>query len=669
MRAWCGASRRVIVSARSSSGWGNAAHESALPEDDGSLMPLNIETFSNAVGGNAFYKAITHPLAAEPARALIGKLRASGAVAIYDPHNLLAGFDAFFPLERVELAGLFVQDVSQIGRSFRNISARLITELGDHHAGAVLIAAFDTGAAASHIKPLANGATILSFDALRLPDDMLSDKARYLSNLNFATNFAFFRDGDGQHTRLVTINYWSGYGGKGGYIWFTLFDQNGAALATWKETLPAAYASIVVDSAELRARFGLPAFTGQLFMHVVGAAGHEVVKYALDIYGDTPEALSCTHDANSWPADRYAGLPAPAEDEEVVLWVQNSHPNPIAPNEIGLNLMGEERIAWLDEPVGAFATHRLNTSELLPGAVWPQQIEIRAGKHFVRPRYEVLRKNGRRRIAHPNVEREDLKMDDKLPQLGAVLGKGFILPAPVLPMERFRSMVLPTPMSSVQAHLPVKLLIYDSGGGKAAEHSLGNLARRDCVALAANEILNGRIDGGYGHMELVYDFEAGQEADGWLHALFRYEDRDSGHAAETSFGAHVFNTLVTYKGEPQSYKGPPPGLSTRLFLRVGEGAHDTMCHLIYPASKRWREFSDTALTLMSGEGREVARRNLRIACGGSVLWRVNETFSGAERNEAGAHCYVVVRDTTCRLFGYHGLIGDRAFSLDHMFGF
>jgi hypothetical protein len=29
-----------------------------------------------------------------------------------------------------------------------------------------------------------------------------------------------------------------------------------------------------------------------------------------------------------------------------------------------------------------------------------------------------------------------------------------------------------------------------------------------------------------------------------------------------------------------------------------------------------------------------------------------------------------VRDTTCRLFGYHGLLGrDGAFSLDHMFGF
>jgi hypothetical protein len=37
---------------------------------------------------------------------------------------------------------------------------------------------------------------------------------------------------------------------------------------------------------------------------------------------------------------------------------------------------------------------------------------------------------------------------------------------------------------------------------------------------------------------------------------------------------------------------------------------------------------------------------------------------------AGAGVYVIIRDTTCRLFGYHGLIsGEAAFSLDHMFGF
>jgi hypothetical protein len=28
-----------------------------------------------------------------------------------------------------------------------------------------------------------------------------------------------------------------------------------------------------------------------------------------------------------------------------------------------------------------------------------------------------------------------------------------------------------------------------------------------------------------------------------------------------------------------------------------------------------------------------------------------------------------VRDTTCRLFGFHGLDTGAAFSLDHMFGF
>ena len=170
-------------------------------------------------------------------------------------------------------------------------------------------------------------------------------------------------------------------------------------------------------------------------------------------------------------------------------------------------------------------------------------------------------------------------------------------------------------------------------------------------------------------MELAYDFDAGEEADGWLHALFRYHDRQTGHAAETSFGAHVFNTLVTYRDEPQSYKGPPPGLSTRLFLRLGAPPHDTLCHLIYPASLPWHAQSDTTLTLFAATGAEVAKRSFKIPCGGSLLLRASETFSADERREAGEHGYAIVRDVTCRLFGYHGLIGPSAFSLDHMFGF
>jgi hypothetical protein len=534
----------------------------------------------------------------------------------------------------------------------------------------VLIAAFDAAAASAHIRPMMrNGASLVSFDQLRLPADMLSDTKRYLSNLNFATNFVFFRDAGGHHTRLVTANYWGGYGGQGGYLWFRLFDIDGRELVDWKQPLPAANASIVVDSREVRARFRLGEFTGQLFVHVVGAAGHDIVKYALDTYGDAPDVLSATHDANSWPASRYAGLPAPADDEEVVLWVQNSHPVPMDAGEIGLNLMGDDNIVTLQKPLGPFATHRLSVADLLPRARWPQQLEIRAGKHMVRPRYEVVRKNGRSRIAHPNVEREDLKLDAKLPKLAVQWGKGFILPAPVLPVARYTSIALPTPMSTSQAHLPVKLAVYDKDGKQVHEHKLGNLKRSDSVAIVANDLVAAALPAGYGHMELTYDFDASEDADGWLHALFRFHDRETGHSAETSFGAHVFNTLVTYRDEPQSYKGPPPGLSTRLFLRIGPEPHDTLCHLIYPASLPWHAQSDTTLTLFSSTGAEVAKRRIKIACGGSLLLRVNDTFTADERRQAGEHGYAIVRDTTCRLFGYHGLIGPSAFSLDHMFGF
>jgi hypothetical protein len=178
------------------------------------------------------------------------------------------------------------------------------------------------------------------------------------------------------------------------------------------------------------------------------------------------------------------------------------------------------------------------------------------------------------------------------------------------------------------------------------------------------------LRGGYGHIELVYDFSVGGEADGWLHALFRYRHRHSGHAAETSFGAHVFNTIMTYRDEPQSYSGRPPGLSTRLFLRLGEAGYDTFCHLIYPASRPWRAVSATEIILHNGAGDEVARTTLAIPCSGSRLWHHHEAFDAASRARAGAGAHVTIRDTTCRLFGYHGLRGrDGSFSLDHMFGF
>ena len=108
---------------------------------------------------------------------------------------------------------------------------------------------------------------------------------------------------------------------------------------------------LTIDSREVRERFGLGDFAGQLFLHVIGAAGHDVVKYALDTFGQNGSvadgAVSCTHDANAWPSDRYAGLPAPAPGERVVLWVQNSHPVPIPGGGIGLNRMGDQTVIAL----------------------------------------------------------------------------------------------------------------------------------------------------------------------------------------------------------------------------------------------------------------------------------------------------------------------------------
>jgi hypothetical protein len=636
-------------------------------------MALNIETFSNVKGGNSFFKALGHPLAAEPARTLLARLARTGPVAVYDPFGLFESTAELYPFATLDIAGIYVQNVGDLGRTVLGRATQPVTDLKDARAKAVLVIAFDAGRLIDHIRHLVpKGAEIASLDALRLPDAMLTNRERYLDPLNFATNFAFFRDCDGHHSRVVTANYWSGYGAKAVTLWLRLFGDDGALLAEWTEKLSDAVGSVVIDSRAVRDRFGLGDFTGQLFIHAIGVRGHDVVKYALDTYGDAPHVLSCTHDANAWPSDLYAGLPAPRKGERVTLWIQNSHPCPIPARGVGLNLMGRDEIAWLNREIAPFASHALDVATLLPGAAWPQQIEVQAGKHFVRPRYEIVDAKGHQRIAHANVERADLKPDPHIAELSNLMGKGYLLPAPVLPTERWRSAVLPTPMATRQADLPIAVLVHDASGREVLRHRFGRLERADSVALAVDELAEqaGGLPGGWGHMELVYDFAEGGGADGWLHGLFRYEDKASGHVAETSFGAHIFNTVLTYRNEPQSYAGPAPGLSTRLFLRLGPEPLETLCHLIYPASTPWHGQSDTDLILYDGAGREVARRHVRIPCSGSLLWRYGETFDAGERKAAGDRAYVVVRDMTCRLFGYHGLINDgHAFSFDHMFGF
>ena len=646
-------------------------------------MALRIETFDNIRGGNTLYKALTHPSAAQPGRALVETLMRGAPVAVFDPNGAAAAFNEIFSLDGVEISGTYVQQVARIGDTVLGRTTKPVTELANSRARSVFVAAFDAERMIGHLLPyLPDGVQALSLDTLRIPAERLTNRRVYLDPLNFATNFAFFRDADGLHTRLVTANYWAGYGADIVSCWMTLFAGDGEILAEWCESCGPAGSMMVLDSREIRNRFSLTEFCGQLFVHIVGAAGHDVVKYALDTFGDaSPEiargdrngtdcSLSSTHDANAWPADRYAGLPAPGHGEQVVLWIQNSHPIPVPASEIFLNPMGEEHLVPFAEPIAPFATCAVDIGKLLPGLTWPRQIELRAGKHMVRPRYEIVDRR-RRRIAHVNVERADLMADPDLARLADTLGKGYLLPAPIMPLVEWQSIVLPTPMAISQAELPIAAQVYDPEGNEILRHSLGRVARAHQTALDLDEIAEiDALRGSYGHVELIYDFSAGGVGDGWLHALFRYRHRRSGHAAETSFGAHVFNTILTYRDEPQSYSGHPPGLSTRLFLRLGGTGYDTFCHLIYPASRPWRATSATEITLHDRGGCEVARTGVAIPCSGSRLWYYHAVFDAAARARAGEGAYVMIRDATCRLFGYHGLVGrDGSFSLDHMFGF
>lgn len=629
---------------------------------------LDIETFDARAGGNVVYKALAHPLASDAVSALYAALE--GKVALVDPDDTAGALLALHP-GGPAFAARYVQDVSALGQVRAGLPGLPLDDLPRAAVATVLVTAFDAEKIAARLTPLLPpGARLLTLDAARIPAGLLTNPRRYLDRLNFATNYAFFRDAEGLSTRLVTANYWSGYGAGSVRLWLRLFDAAGAELATWEQDAPAGAGGIVVDSADIRQRFALPEFTGQLFIHAIGVAGHDVVKYALDTYGSGNErSLSVTHDANAWPSDRYAGIPAPAERERVVVWIQNSHAAPVPPGAIALDRMGAEQPVALARGLAGYETVALDVAELLPDLRWPAQVELRCGRHLVRPRYEVTR-DGRTRIAHANVERANLALDPGIATLPPQLGRGYLLPLPVLSRREFRTWILPTPMSERQDDLPLRLQVFERDGVMVADRFLGRLPRNHDVAVDLDTLLPADVMAEGGHAELMYDFRDGGGADGWLHALVRAERRDSGHMAESSFGAHIFNTAMTYRDEPQSYSGPPPGLTTRLFLKLGHGGRSSFALLIYAASAPWRRHSTTSLTLHDSAGVRLAEAALSIACSGSAMLVPDRTFTQDAITAAGPAGYVLIRDATCRLFGYHGQMDDLGgFSLDHMFGF
>ena len=627
---------------------------------------LDIRTYDARTGGNIAYKAFSHPLAAERLAALVRVFHDKGPVAIYDPAGHAATLLALLPQE-MRIEGIYVHDSEKVGQPTACGLTRALADLPQAPVRAVWALDFEHERVCTRLRDiLPVGVEIFTLADARLPDGMLTVAGTYLNRLNFATNHAFFRDEGGLSTRLVTTNYWARYGAGEVRLWLRLFGQDGHPLASWVEGPFAPEQSIIVESAQVRRRFGLGAFTGQLFIHVLGVAGHDVVKYALEIHGDdTSNTLSVTHDANAWPAERYANLPAPRRGEQVILWVQNSHAVPVPANAMALGRMGHDTRVPIDRPLGPYETVGVCVNEYLPHAAWPEQLEFHGGYHVVRPRYEIRASTGTR-IAHLNVERSDLGHDPGIASLPSrFFGRGYLLPFPVPDPARYRTTLQPAPMSHALETMPVRIDCFDEEGRPSGSRFLGCLTRGFEMAQDLSD-----ITGRAGHGELVYDFRDGGHADGWLHALIRYEDLMTGHVAETSFGAHIFNTVMTYRNEPQSYSGPPPGLTTRLFLQAGAGHAPSFCHLIYPVSGAWHDRSSTVLVLHDETGRKIGERQVSIPARGSLTLWPHLIFGQDAIDRTGTGGYVMIRDQSCRLFGYHGrLRADGVFSLDHMFGF
>src|ERR1700742_860458 len=220
---------------------------------------LRIQPFDAKAGGNVIYKALAHPLAAEA----IGRLyaRLEGPVALYDPDGIADALVAMYP---GPFDSLFVHDSRAVGKIRGGLAAQALLRIGTSGARTVLVASFDaarTVARIAHMLP--PGATVLTLDDVRLPEGLLTHRVRYLDKLNFATNFAFFRDSNGLHTRVVSANFWATYGAAQVRLWLRLFDADGGVLATWEQELPSGAGGFTIDSHTVRERFGLGPFTGQ----------------------------------------------------------------------------------------------------------------------------------------------------------------------------------------------------------------------------------------------------------------------------------------------------------------------------------------------------------------------------------------------------------------------
>ena len=159
--------------------------------------------------------------------------------------------------------------------------------------------------------------------------------------------------------------------------------------------------------------------------------------------------------------------------------------------------------------------------------------------------------------------------------------------------------------------------------------------------------------------------------DGWLHALFRYRHRARRPCRRDQFRRACLQhdadlsrrAAILYRPAAGTVDAAVPAPRRRR-LRHAVPPDLPGVAAVAPARARPKSFSTTARA-----------RSRRAAPGDPLLRLAPVALSRAVRRRdprprRRPAPTSIVRDPTCRLFGYHGLLGrDGAFSLDHMFGF
>ena len=110
---------------------------------------------------------------------------------------------------------------------------------------------------------------------------------------------------------------------------------------------------------------------------------------------------------------------------------------------------------------------------------------------------------------------------------------------------------------------------------------------------------------------------------------------------------HHYDAIIIgagFGGVRALYEMHKLGLSTRLFLKLGDGLRNSFAVLIYPASGPWHPQSSTVLQLFNGAGASVAEVPVTIPCSGSLFVWPHTAFDASALAAAGPDGYVLVRD-------------------------